>query len=192
MNLPITTLEDAWGEPKLTVKRKINKYKTESEQSNLLSGTNFMSGTDTGTSTGNLFHTDTVYNGINKIDSNIKILGEQFNSMMNRTSGTGTEFEHNIDTTTTGVNGYDEHMEGFHRTQNYGSVVSITDPTVTNYLTKFNEEYKTNLVNRVLKKHIESPEVETYVSQMSDFEIYMVLLFLCFMLYEKLASIFKN
>jgi hypothetical protein len=176
MNLPITTLEDAWGEPKIVVNKKINRYKNEQEQTNILSKTNFDN---------KMGHSDNVYQGENILSTqNMKILGEKFNSLMSTTTGNNS--------TGTGVGGHDEHNDYYHQTVHYGSSVSITDPEVTRYLDRFNEEYKTNLINRILKKHMESPEIETYVSRMNDFEMYMLLLFLCFMLYEKLISIIKN
>tara|TARA_Y100000816_G_scaffold292527_1_gene288373 strand:+ start:2892 stop:3392 length:501 start_codon:yes stop_codon:yes gene_type:complete len=166
MNLPITTLEDAWGDQNSKLKQMKNKYKSLAQQENMISKMKFNNMN---------FNYDNTFSN-NDIDVDYKILDSTYDKSIN----TSREYTNNVAA---------QQSESYNKLDNFGVTVTVTDPKVNEYLSKFNEEYKLKLINRVLKEHIENPKVETFMSNMSDLEIYLIVGILCFMLYEKITNL---
>ena len=160
MNLPITTLEEAWGSQKISnIENIANKYKKESTQFDLLNNLNTLK-------PNNAYNMDTKFyhNEIPNIYEN-KIM-TPFNSNVNNKS--------------------DDYIQLF-----------ITDSDIIDYFSKFDEQYRNNLISNILRKHINNPKKEMYNSNSNntndylnnECEIFIVVAFLIFILIEKIYSL---
>lgn len=170
MNLPITTLEEAWGPVKNIAKSKQpNKFKDESFQSDLLNNTN-------------LDHLN-AYN--HHSFSNIHDINHKPEKMSMETVNRNTSTESNVQSYYPNEVQYSTLSNEDTATN---SNITITDPLVLEYLSKYNEEYKMNLVNRVLNNYIKKSKIESFI-QNQDFETLLIISFLIFLLYQKIISL---
>ena len=173
MNLPITTLEEAWGPIKNMSKVKQNRFRNESYQSNLLADYKYLDNTHA--------HNHEKYQNNNDINNNQDRISPPINKNIE-----------NIHEPVKAYNSIVDQSDSIHITNRESMInhesISITNSEVIQYLSKFNEEYKTRLINRVLKNYISNSRIETFVEN-KEFEMFIVVALLIYLLYQKILSL---
>ena len=202
MILPLTKLEDAWGQNKLTQNKKTNNYKDLNYQSELISNYPNLNNENA--------HNHNKHPHIHSINNDTKILQDFSTNSNNREQiindnldGYSTEKTYYTFDQNQGTPGMNPNQGPPGMNPNQGppgmnpntvnnvnsNTISITDPLIQSYLAKFNEQYKVELVNRVLKNHIQNSRIETFTKD-QDIEIILFIIVLIYLLYQKILSLF--